>query len=659
MAAGYKTTMIRSFLLRRCRGIVLAFVWCVASPMLHAGDVIWIAQEESEAGEEFVDLLEANGHEVTQLFITSNTLEFPDDLDRMNEADLVIVSRKVGSGDYNTEDWNDLSSPLLLMSAYLSRSNRWFWFDADTLVDATPETVIAEVPEHPLFEGVSLENDESGPWHTEVDRGTSMTSDPVINDGTLLATTDDGLVVAAEWPAGAVAEGPRFFLAAGSRELDGGGIATAGKYNLTDAGARAFLNAVALFSEPSEVIDSDGDGVPDELDDFPEDPNETVDSDEDGIGDNADTDDDDDGVLDVDDKFPLDENESADGDMDGIGDNSDPDLDNDGVENELDAFPLDRTEWADSDGDGIGDNADPDTKVGDKIVWVSQIESDSGMEFLELLRNAGYTVEEYIGDSAAIADSPEARTLLNNAALVVFSRKSNSGLYNSEDWDQIAAPMLVMTPYVLRSNRWGWFDDDGLDGENPLLITAEVPEHPLFEGIPLDNNESETWYEEIGRGTSFMDSEVVNDGVLIASTDGGRIAAAQWPAGAVAEGPRFFLAMGAWENTGDPVDDYGMYNITELGERALLNAVNIYVPLTGGASFQIETMSLNPERTMLTLSWNSSAGKTYAIESSSVLGNGVVWEELDDGVESEGEETSATVSLNAGTSEVYVRIVEQ
>ncbi len=44
--------------------------------------------------------------------------------------------------------------------------------------------------------------------------------------------------------------------------------------------------------------DSDGDGVPDEDDAFPNDPNESVDTDGDGIGNNADTDDDDDGMPD-------------------------------------------------------------------------------------------------------------------------------------------------------------------------------------------------------------------------------------------------------------------------------------------------------------------------------------------------------------------------
>ena len=78
--------------------------------------------------------------------------------------------------------------------------------------------------------------------------------------------------------------------------------------------------------------DSDGDGVNDAEDAFPNDANEATDSDGDGMGDNADA-------------FPNDPNEASDSDGDGMGDNSD-------------AFPNDPNEATDSDGDGMGDNAD-------------------------------------------------------------------------------------------------------------------------------------------------------------------------------------------------------------------------------------------------------------------------------------------------------------
>lgn len=66
-----------------------------------------------------------------------------------------------------------------------------------------------------------------------------------------------------------------------------------------------------------------------------------------------DTDTDGDGVVDAEDAFPNDPTETTDTDGDGVGDNSD-------------AFPEDASESADTDSDGIGDNSDP-TPFGDQI----------------------------------------------------------------------------------------------------------------------------------------------------------------------------------------------------------------------------------------------------------------------------------------------------
>lgn len=119
-------------------------------------------------------------------------------------------------------------------------------------------------------------------------------------------------------------------------------ITTPGSYTVSfyggDLGASQVDLPVEVGSESILLdlkysgVDSDGDGVPDLYDAFPEDPTETTDSDGDGVGDNADA-------------FPNDPGETTDSDGDGVGDNAD-------------AFPLDPTEWLDSDGDGIGDNAE-------------------------------------------------------------------------------------------------------------------------------------------------------------------------------------------------------------------------------------------------------------------------------------------------------------
>ncbi len=150
--------------------------------------------------------------------------------------------------------------------------------------------------------------------------------------------------------------------------------------------------------------DSDGDGVIDSQDAFPQNRSESKDSDGDGVGDNTDNcfitanldqldsdqdlkgdacdnDIDGDNVNNSDDAYPLDPTESKDTDNDTVadgldncpaianpsqedansdqeGDACDDDIDGDTVNNSDDAFPLDATETQDTDNDGVGDGKD-------------------------------------------------------------------------------------------------------------------------------------------------------------------------------------------------------------------------------------------------------------------------------------------------------------
>ena len=111
----------------------------------------------------------------------------------------------------------------------------------------------------------------------------------------------------------------------------------------------------------NEELDTDGDGVFDNLDAFRLNSAESVDTDSDGIGNNADTDDDNDGVSDQQDNCSLVENpQQLDTDSDDSGNACDTDDDNDGVVDTDDAFPLDASESLDTDSDGTGNNADTD-----------------------------------------------------------------------------------------------------------------------------------------------------------------------------------------------------------------------------------------------------------------------------------------------------------
>lgn len=110
-------------------------------------------------------------------------------------------------------------------------------------------------------------------------------------------------------------------------------------------------------------VDTDGDGIPDHLDNCPLHPNaDQADMDGDGVGDVCDPDIDGDGVPNELDNCPRVFNpDQASTNGTGIGDACDLDVDGDGVANDVDNCPVNaNADQADLDGDGIGDVCDND-----------------------------------------------------------------------------------------------------------------------------------------------------------------------------------------------------------------------------------------------------------------------------------------------------------
>ena len=224
----------------------------------------------------YTQLLQNNGHTVNRV-VTSGT----PDLAVLNSADLVIISRSVPSGDYETDAetaaWNSITAPTMILGGYILRNNRLGYTTGTTIPDSVGTvTLTLTNPSHPIFDGIPVgaSNNMATPFATSlsydgvVQRGISVNTDPVAGGGTVLATvategdpTFGGMIIG-EWEAGSVMGtapadilgGHRMVFLTGSRE----NVITseaAGIYDLAPDGARLFLNAVDYMAvpEPSTV----------------------------------------------------------------------------------------------------------------------------------------------------------------------------------------------------------------------------------------------------------------------------------------------------------------------------------------------------------------------------------------------------------------------
>ena len=275
-------------------GIVVCLQLMVAT-LSFAADIIWVHEGRGGGGmlawedDQWRALIEGQGHSIlrNEAFNDIGALsleEFDMRVSDFNEADLVIFSRDTASGGYNDppehEFWTSgFTTPMIIMSPYLLRDNRWGMVQSSSIVDvASP--MLATEPDHPIFNGVAL--DEAG----QVEVWSQLGEDDNID---LVDTTDFGFaqVIAEESDTGIpwiaywdgetsdgdffdgsfnFAAGPRLFLSAGSDDDPN----TWGEKNITPAGDQIVLNAIEfLTGDPGNPVvtcmpgngDLDGDGM--------------------------------------------------------------------------------------------------------------------------------------------------------------------------------------------------------------------------------------------------------------------------------------------------------------------------------------------------------------------------------------------------------------
>ena len=254
----------------------------------------------------------------------------------------------------------------------------------------------------------------------------------------------------------------------------------------------------ALPEESLDWLDSDGDGVGDNQDAFPSLSSEQYDYDNDGTGNNVDFDDDGDGISDSLDQCQESEtgfisNPGSDYDSDGCSNEEDMDDDNDGIEDTSDTCPTSQLIGAmnnsvDADGDGCDDMLEDDDQDNDGVLNVD----DSCEDTLK-----GRTVDVFGCDLDTDNDLiPDDLDDCDNTT--VLSEVNQFGCYDDDDSDGVPN---FLDAFISNPNESIDSDADGV-GDNS-------------DAFPLNSNETtDTDNDGVGDNTDQCpNGEIKNNGL--------------------------------------------------------------------------------------------------------------------------------------------------
>ncbi len=82
-----------------------------------------------------------------------------DQVATLESHDLIIFHRATNSGDFGDgkDQWNALNVPMFNGSSFTPRDNRWQWIPGGQSTDANSEFLWINEQEHPIFTGVTIE----------------------------------------------------------------------------------------------------------------------------------------------------------------------------------------------------------------------------------------------------------------------------------------------------------------------------------------------------------------------------------------------------------------------------------------------------------------------------------------------------------------------
>ncbi|WP_100616025.1 PKD domain-containing protein [Confluentibacter citreus] len=205
----------------------------------------------NEAG--YIAALEAAGHTVEAVSAKYENLNAAG-VTTLNSFDLVIISRNNNSGAYGTDatvraNWMSVTTPVLVMSPYVSRTSRLQLFSTDGGIDTGGASVNAILETHPIFTGIDLTASNTG----VVTTGTLNTPDTAgVGSGALIGTDGTNAAIV-EWD-----ENTAAYTGAGVHVGKRMYLAGTGTYTYNDLGTKLFLNVIQYIvsgNVPSPCVD--------------------------------------------------------------------------------------------------------------------------------------------------------------------------------------------------------------------------------------------------------------------------------------------------------------------------------------------------------------------------------------------------------------------
>ena len=243
--------------------------------------------------------------------------------------------------------------------------------------------------------------------------------------------------------------------------------------------------------------------------------------------------------------------------------------------------------------------------------------------YTDLLKANGYEVTRYVSTG-----TPDAATL-NAADVVIIGRSVDSGNYGgvaATAWNNITAPIMVMSGYTLRLNRLGYSGGNTMvDITNNVALTASDPTHYIFNGISLTSGTMDSPFAglvnyppgvtsaELPRGIS-INTDAANAGgtvlATISAAGGGPVGSmiiGEWQPGTIMThdpsstqdtlaGSRVVFLSGSREANGVDSETAGLFDLAADGSKMFLNAVRYTASRKVGVSivaeFRIESAVL-------------------------------------------------------------------